>query len=366
MKIIHCADLHLDSKLDAHLDKIKAKQRRNEILNSFVRMVHYAAENKVEAIIIAGDLFDKKNVASGVKDTVIATIEAHPDITFYYLKGNHDDKTDCFDDVLCPVNLKRFTDHWVSYPAENKMPVMFTGIEFSENNRGNLYSTLVLDEDMFNIVIMHGQESDSLSGDKTDIVNLKALRNRGINYLALGHIHKYKMEQLDAGAVYCYPGCLDGRGFDECGEHGFVLLDVQDDKRFTSQFVSFASRTIYEIPVDVSDCLTTADVIRNINDISSCMSLPETAMVRFILSGDVTEQFNVDTDFIGTHFEGAFFYVSCLDKTMTRIDPKMYAGDKSLKGEFVRSVLEDTKLSEQEQSDIIMLGLNALKGDVLL
>ena len=62
MKIIHCADLHLDSALRAHVDKDHGKKRRAEILNTFERMVDYAADNGVSAIMIAGDMFDTKSI----------------------------------------------------------------------------------------------------------------------------------------------------------------------------------------------------------------------------------------------------------------------------------------------------------------
>ena len=62
MKLIHCADLHLDSKMNTNLEGLQLKERKGELLNSFVRMVDYADKNRVSAILIAGDLFDKKNI----------------------------------------------------------------------------------------------------------------------------------------------------------------------------------------------------------------------------------------------------------------------------------------------------------------
>lgn len=58
MRFIHCADIHLDSKMETNLSSPKAKERKKEILNTFERMVAYATENDVKAIIIAGDMFD--------------------------------------------------------------------------------------------------------------------------------------------------------------------------------------------------------------------------------------------------------------------------------------------------------------------
>ena len=58
MKIIHCADIHLDSRITANLSATKSKQRKAEVLNSFCNMCDYAVNNGVEVVIIAGDLFD--------------------------------------------------------------------------------------------------------------------------------------------------------------------------------------------------------------------------------------------------------------------------------------------------------------------
>lgn len=60
MKLIHCADLHLDSSMTTHLTKEKAKERKAELLASFNRMMEYADRENVSAVLIAGDLFDRK------------------------------------------------------------------------------------------------------------------------------------------------------------------------------------------------------------------------------------------------------------------------------------------------------------------
>ena len=78
-----------------------------------------------------------------------------------------------------------------------------------------------------NIVVLHGQIA-SVSG--VDQVNLKRIQGENIDYLALGHIHSHSAEKLDSAGYYCYPGCLEGRGFDECGEKGFILLDITNGR----------------------------------------------------------------------------------------------------------------------------------------
>ena len=90
MKIIHCADLHLDSKMESNLDREAAGMRRDELLDTFERMVAYAAEQDVRVILIAGDLFDKPNVRKTAKTRVIEQIKGHSQIDFCYIRGNHD------------------------------------------------------------------------------------------------------------------------------------------------------------------------------------------------------------------------------------------------------------------------------------
>ena len=74
MKFIHCADLHLDSKIDT-IPAQKSKIRREEIVNSFERLCDYATENAVTAVIIAGDMFDTERVTSKTKARVIKAFE---------------------------------------------------------------------------------------------------------------------------------------------------------------------------------------------------------------------------------------------------------------------------------------------------
>ena len=91
MKLIHCADLHLDSKMETNLSKEKSRERKNEILITFERMVEYAKLNEVRAIIIAGDMFDKSQITQKAKKIVKNAIYSNPKIDFIYLKGNHDE-----------------------------------------------------------------------------------------------------------------------------------------------------------------------------------------------------------------------------------------------------------------------------------
>ncbi|MCD8365005.1 MAG: DNA repair exonuclease [Clostridiales bacterium] len=253
MRLIHCADLHLDSGMRSNLSKEKARERKKELLLTFQRMVDYAAEQEVSAILMAGDLFDTRQISATARHAVWDAVCSHDDITFFYLKGNHDTEHFLAEREALPENFKIFGSEWTYYPLGER--IVISGLELSDENAGRAYRSLVLRQEKFNIVMLHGQETKTGARDKAQVIRLRELKNKGIDYLALGHVHSYREGKLDARGAWCYSGCLEGRGFDECGDHGFVLLDV-DEKQGTAtrQFVPFAGRRLWEVPVDVSGC----------------------------------------------------------------------------------------------------------------
>ena len=364
MKIIHVADVHLDSKMLRNFDRDKAKERRHEILSTFTRMVDYAVDNEVEAILIAGDLFDTGRVSALARNTVLDTISMHPDIDFYILRGNHDRDNFLSENGDMPSNLKTFTGRWSSYELDDDGLVVLTATELSKSNANSIYSTLVLDSSKLNIVMLHGQDTVAAPKDVTEIVNVRELKNKFIDYLALGHVHSYKSERLDYRGVYCYPGCLEGRGFDEVGEHGFVLLDVDTDKKTVSNtFIPFAKRNIYEIRVDVTGTSTTSDIISMINNEITVRNIATCNMIKLVLFGEMDVEAEKDTEYIRKNYEGTFYHVKVYDETTLKVDYEDYLLDESLKGEFVRTVMKSGDISDKDKPEIIRMGPRAIAGE---
>ena len=70
-KIIHCADLHLDSPMETHMTEEQASIRNTEIIHTFLRLTEYAAKNDVRAVIIAGDMFDGERIKIRTVDEIL-------------------------------------------------------------------------------------------------------------------------------------------------------------------------------------------------------------------------------------------------------------------------------------------------------
>lgn len=358
MKIIHCADLHLDSKMESSFDSEKANQRRMELLKSFENMIQFAIYNKVQVIIIAGDLFDTCEYAyRKIKYRVIDNIKNAKDIDFLYLKGNHD-KSDYFNKISSEVkNLKLFDTKIKSYIYDN---ICISGLEFSENTISQL-ADINLDENMFNIFVMHGQESLGFSSDKQEIININMLKNKNIDYLALGHIHKYKFEKLDNRGYYCYSGCIEGRGFDECGEKGFVLLDIKNNS-MNHEFIKIAQRTFFEIDVNLVDVDNENDAYVKI--INSIKHIDYKNIIKINLIGDILDNLDIDTTYLSQKLSQIYYLVKIKNKTTIKVDYNLYKNDISLKGEFV-NLIEKLDIDTYKKGKIISTGIKALLGKEL-
>lgn len=368
MKIIHCADLHLDSKMTANLPADKAKERRAELLLSFRRMMQLCDDIRAEAIIIAGDLFDTSNVLAGTKSVVLDEINKRPEVTFFYLKGNHDNDNFLSSLESIPENIMLFSDEWKYYSLSDDKgkKVVIGGIELNDVNTGFAADTLILSPDDINIITLHGQEQEHKANNKAAIIPLRNYKNKNIDYMALGHIHSYKNEQLDARGRYAYSGCLEGRGFDECGEKGVVVLDINTETGdIYTEFVKMSERVIHTVYVDISSAKTNLDVEGLITDALEDTGVTKKDMAKIVLTGAVDIDFEINILYLEQIYRDCCFFVKLSDETKPYVDYTSFVNDASLKGEFVRLVESQENLTDEEKGEIIKLGIKALSANSL-
>lgn len=345
MKLIHCADLHLGSSLSS-LPRELAEERKAAIRSSFTRMLDYAKENNVSIILLSGDVFDREKPYKKDLEFFYSAVEQAPKITFFYLRGNHDSA----ETLRALPNLKTFSEKWFSYSCGD---LSVSGIELSPDNADSYHSTLSLNKDKKNVVMLHGQLG-------TDI-NLTKLRDKHIDYLALGHVHSYSDGQIDARGYYAYCGCLEGRGFDETGKKGFVLLNIEGNKT-SYEFIPFSSKVIEEHRIDISGLLDTYSIMKKASD---TVKPEKNGIYRLIFTGEIeaeTDDFEID---VISHLKGYCAHLSVRDETVKKVDYTSYQNDLSLRGEFVRAVQASSDITEEDKAQIIKYGLKALSGNSL-
>lgn len=346
MQIIHTADLHLDSRLETNLDPVKAKERKRELLLSFDNLINYAKNNNVEAILISGDLFDRPKISAKTREYILGIIEDAPMIQFLLIYGNHDFNMFQEHPMGLPSNLHIFKDKWETISFKN---VDITGIS-GEGISPALYDNLCLNRSKKNIVMLHGDITNLNS------IPLSMLKERNIDYLALGHLHKYQKGKLDDRGIWVYPGCLEGRGFDEEGPKGFVLLDITDSS-IESKFIPFSKRILHDIKVDITNCDSWVEIRRNVT--LKLTDIPQSDMIRIRLVGEYDLSLIKQNELLERSLNQQYYFARVSDESRLRINPKEYENDISLKGEFIRNVLA-SKLSEDDKNRIIEYGIKAL------
>ena len=353
MKLIHCADIHLDSKMSANLTLNKAAERNDEILDTFRRLVDYAHSNGVTHIMISGDLFDTERVTNKTRRFIQELIEHNTDIIFLYLRGNHDDK----EKLKCNTNnFVTFSDEWSYYAYEN---VVIAGIEFTRSNFGTYYDKLKLEANNINIVMLHGQTHET--DIKFEGINTTLLQNKNIDYMALGHIHEHYHQELDSRGIWVYSGCLEGRGFDECGDKGFIEIETFEHT-VSWKYVPFARREIQSINVDITGSESVIDIQNKISE--SVRNIDKDTILRVVLTGKYQLGLNKDIKLLTKAFDNEFYSFKIKDSSRLLIDISEYENDISLKGEYIRCIM-GLDIPDEEKDLYICLGIQALSGEAL-
>ncbi|MGN1040301.1 MAG: exonuclease SbcCD subunit D [Candidatus Fimimonas sp.] len=342
MKIIHTADIHLDSPLVGVAD---GKLRRSELLQCLANLSQYADNVGAQAVIVAGDLFDDKFVSAKTVDAVSKIICASK-ATWFVLKGNHGDAKPY--EILqerCPVRL--FGENWQSYTMGN---VAIWGRELG-NNDEEQWQNLHCDGNFYNVVALHCDVDD----DSYGVFDKVAVSAQPINYVALGHRHAFK--QMRFGKVKaCYSGVLETRGFDENTQSGFVVIDTDADK---ISFVPQHLRRVENVCLDVSDVDDSWTLKQRIIDSISQVS-PKNYL-NFQLVGKAKEDLRAE-EIAREVLQGRFFALRVKDETTPDVDFCQLQKEVSLRGEFVKLAMQIQ--DETQREAVLKLGLAALAGEL--
>ncbi len=372
--VLHTADWHLSSPISCKLDPARACTRREELLARFADMVTYAKEHHIAAVLLCGDMGDNGVLPFTVQDYLIDTVASVPEIRFFLVSGNHDRISAPSKDGgissgiftrgrrALPKNLHIFADTWDTVTLCDGVTV--SGMSFDGHS---VAPTLpALSAQTYNIVCLHGTliEADGTLGGENDTIPLPRFAAANVDYLALGHYHAIKHGTLGKRGVWFYPGCPEGRGFDECGDKGFVVLKLNGGTRIGSEFVPFAKRCLHKISLDVTDIPAGLSALETAcNHVTS--AIPETDLVRIVLCGEDAPEMTRNTQYLERRLSEKFWYAEVTDGRRVKQDITSFRYDVSLRGEFVRRVLA-SPLSEEERAEILRLGLSAFEGNVTL
>lgn len=369
VKILHCADIHIGAALSYLGDA--AAQRRYETLLTFERTIDTAAYNGVQIIAAAGDIFDSNAVEDELLNAAFEKIASVPEIKVIFSAGNHDPlsadspfknrelprnlfvlsaKDDCitFDDLRTRVYGRSFDDVYL---------------------KGEESFSMTPPEDGYvNLMVLHGELRSDLNSNYNSVTS-GFIRQSGMDYVALGHIHKRTEPQKIGNTYYAYCGCPEGQGFDETDEKGVYIGEIGKGVCDLS-FVPMSKRRHICENIDVTG-------INSSNEISTAVVnlLKEKYgaqygenLYKIELSGSIGENFNLNLTEILSRVSEKVYFAKIKDRTELLIDTEKLANEISLKGLFVKNMLEKIKNApEEEHADLknaLKLGLRAFSAEV--
>jgi len=231
MKFIHAADLHIDSPLKgldgytgAPVERLRGATRQ-----SFLGLVAAAIEQRVDLVVLAGDIFDGnwQDFRTGLffREQLVRLTRAG--IRVFIAKGNHDAESQITRQLPAVDGVHLFRSRSCETIRLDDLGVALHGRSFAQRT---VNEDFVRDYNppvpgLFNIGVLHTSLTGSPDHDPYAPTSVAALSACGYDYFALGHIHARQVVQ-EADPRIVFPGNLQGRHAKEAGAKGCELVTV--------------------------------------------------------------------------------------------------------------------------------------------
>ncbi len=264
IKFIHTADIHLDSPLkglEAH-EGAPVEEIRGATRKAFDNMIELAIEEKIDFVLIAGDLYDGdwKDYNTGLFFADRMGRLSRAGIRVFIVSGNHDAASQITRAMPLPENVTFLSTKKPESVKLDDLGVIIHGQGYSKravtDNLASRYPQYV--PGYFNIGMLHTSLTGRTGHENYAPCSIDELKSKGYDYWALGHVHKQEIVDKDPWIVF--PGNIQGRHIRETGAKGATLVTVDNGTitGVTEKELDVVRWAVCE--VDMSQCHTMDDV----------------------------------------------------------------------------------------------------------
>jgi exonuclease SbcD len=356
MKLMHIADLHLDAPF-AWASPEAARLRRRNRREALTRILQLATQERCDAILVAGDLFELDRVRP---DTLEFLRSAFADVALpvYLAPGNHDwlSSESPYFTVPWSPNVHVFTEARLQPVALRDGLTLWGAAHRAPANTPNFFAGFRPDRGGIHIALAHASERTTLpwqEAGKQPHAPFEAaeLEAAGLSHAFLGHYHVPR----DAKR-HTYPGNPDPLEFGEMGDRGAVLATLAADGAVLRERRSVAVSKVHDLTVTLRGVAHAEEVADAVGAELSGMA----GFVRVTLVGEVEPSLELDLGDLrrlGGHLDGLVLRVGDLS---TAYDLREIEQEASVRGQFARSTsgIEDVELRRR----VLLTGLRALEG----
>lgn len=252
IKILHSADWHLGAPLSLR-DEGQAALLR-QWLNALPGWIaEVCQQEQCDLMLLSGDLLDGP-VSPDILNQ-LAQIFRQVEIPVFISPGNHDHMGagSPWDTQVWPENVHIFTRPALEAVTLKEPDCRVYGAGFAAMDCPGLLEGFYAPGDVgCNLAVLHGDPTQLHA--PCNPITRQQVSDSNLTYLALGHIHK--AGTFRTGKTLCaWPGCPQGRGYDETGEKGIYIVTVEDTAQ--TRFVPYPGPRFYELTVDADTSLDT-------------------------------------------------------------------------------------------------------------
>jgi DNA repair protein SbcD/Mre11 len=235
-RFVHTADVHLDSPLrtlalrDAGLAELIGGATRK----AFVAIIDLALSEQVDALLIAGDLYDGEQTSMKTARFLADQLRRldQAGIATFIIRGNHDAESRITKELTLPESVKVFTGRAEAATLRRgALEVAVHGVSFAQKHA--LESLLPKFRPpvpgSVNIGLLHTSLGGSPAHDRYAPCSPAELHRADFDYWALGHIHQRSVDMGRAAIVM--PGNPQGRDINEAGPKSATLVTIGDDRK---------------------------------------------------------------------------------------------------------------------------------------
>ena len=339
VKILHCADVHLGSEMMS-LPRI-SHERKVEHLKAFRKIVNLCREEKVEILLIAGDLFEGSNVDSKTVQSVQEYLGSI-DCPVFISPGNHDyiALDSPYMDAGWPSNVKIFKGEMERVVLEEKKVAVYGAAFNGTYVKQSMLRFKEVDPSYINLLCIHGEVVSQGQSSVYHGIYLNQFRDSQMDYIALGHIHKREEIKRIGDTFYSYSGCPEGTGFDELGSKGVYLGDIYKGHH-TLEYYEVCQRQYIRMDIDMSDVIRELEAELKIKDtLKSQFSNDYTKHIyqlRLVGESEPSDTLPIKT--IEANLSDSIYHIELFDKRTIKHDYESLREEVSLKGIFTRNML---------------------------
>jgi exonuclease SbcD len=358
MKLLHFADLHLDTPFRWAGPDL-ARRRRQALRDALIRILELAGDQRVEAVLCAGDLYEDERFTPDTVEFVRAAFERVHPLPVYLAPGNHDwfGPQSLYRQANWSPNVHLFTSDRLEPITLSEGLTLWGAAHLKPAGTGDFLSGFRVDRGGVHLALFHGSERSQLpflDEEKGPHAPFDAaeIAAAGLHHAFVGHYHLPRDAPL-----HTYPGNPVPLAFGEEGPRGVVIATVGPDGTIQRERHRVATVELCDLALDVTGCGSAQEVRDRVAQLLS----DRTGVVRLTLNGELDPRVDLHPSDLADVAPWLEALTVRLGTLTVAYDLEAIAAEQTVRGQFVRDVMA-SDLDPELRRRVVVTGLRALDG----